>query len=120
MHLFDMISMEPLPFDLDKYFNRPPGATEIDLALLVPFQPPTAKIQKAWKLMSLAGEGKHPKRDPISILRIDEDTFRILKGNATYAVAKSSNWPRILAIEFNSKVEFLAWSRTKPDDTHSL
>lgn len=115
-----MISMEPLPFDLDKYFNRPPGATEIDLALLVPSQPPAAKIQEAWELMRLAGEEKYPKRGPISILRIDEHTFRILDGNATYAVAKSSNWPRILAIEFNSEVEFLAWSRTKLDGTHSL
>jgi hypothetical protein len=117
---FVMISTEPLPFDLDKYFNRPPGATEIDLAMLVPIRARMAGIQKARELMRLAGEGRHPKRDPISILRVDEDIFRILDGNSTYAVAKSSNWPRILAIEFNSEVEFLAWSRAKPDDTHSL
>jgi hypothetical protein len=102
---FAMISIEPLPFDLDKYFNRPPGATEIDLALLVPNPKRMGKIQKARELMCLAGEGKHPKRDPISILRIDKDSFEILDGNSTYAVAESSNWPRILAIEFNSEVD---------------
>ena len=43
--------MEPLPFDLDKYFNRPPGTTEIDLALLVPNRARMAGIQKAWELI---------------------------------------------------------------------
>ena len=93
----------PLPFDLDRYFNRQPEAVEIDVACLKPMRARPQGIHNARRCMRLAYEGSMPKREPISVVRSGENTFVILDGNSTYAVAVSSNWPRIMAIVFESE-----------------
>ena len=99
--------MDSLSFNLDLYFTRPPGAFAIELALVRPaWVPEQDGIRRAWEYMSRAAKDECPKPEPISVIRTNEGTLSILDGNATYAVARGSNWPRILAVEFKSREDF--------------
>src|SRR5919197_5124789 len=104
--------MDRLAFNLDLYFSLLPGALEIDLSLLRPRRCRKDDTKRAWEFMSRAARGEHAKRDPISVVRADKRKFVILDGNCTFAVARASHWPRILALEFASEEEFLEWKRS--------
>jgi len=105
--------MDRLVFNLDLYFSRVPGALEIDLSLLSARRCMKDSTKRAWELMSRAARGEHPKREPISVVRADDGKFVIVDGNSTFAVARASHWPRILAVEFASEEEFLDWKRSR-------
>ncbi len=91
--------MRGLVFDLDLYFNRLPGAVEVDLSLLEPSRYNDYSIQRAWNYMSLAAKGEIRKRDPIKVIKNDRGKFEILDGNSTFAVAAACDWPKILILE---------------------
>ena len=91
--------MQSLVFDLDLYFKRLPGAIEIDLSLLCPKRSDEDSMKRAWNFMAKAALGEVAKRQPISVVKLDQGKFDILDGNSTFAVALASGWPRILALE---------------------
>jgi hypothetical protein len=50
-------------------------------------------ISNAVKLMSLAYNGKQPRRAPLNIRRFDNEHYLVLDGNSTGIVAVVAGWP---------------------------
>lgn len=96
-----LAGLEPLPFDLDRYFQRTERSFEAPLASLQPTRARQDGIKHAYQLMRGAYHGGHVKRLPLEVRVVpntDPPKYDIIDGNSTYAVARHSGWPQILCM----------------------
>jgi hypothetical protein len=99
------VTIQRLIEDPKLYFIRVGRARLIPLTKLRPTKPADSQPQSvdhAEALMREAAAGKRDRRPPIRV-RADGDTYVILDGNATFAVAQRHGWGAILATEEAAK-----------------
>ena len=89
-------AMYMLPYDLDRYFTRPPGTVEVPLTEIVPGTPHAVVL--ANRFMSEAYDGAREKRDPITLIPRERGGYKCKDGNSTLANAIANCWPTILAV----------------------
>lgn len=90
--------MERLPENPRRYFKSTRGAVMIPLSKLKPSRRREKGVAKARRAMRLAYDGKIGRREPLSVKKNPDETYSILDGNSTYAVAKGNGWKRLPAI----------------------
>jgi hypothetical protein len=85
----------------DLYFTRVDGARLIPLHRIRPTKPADSQpqsVDRAEALMREAAAGQRDRRPPIRV-RAEGETYVIVDGNATFAVAQRHSWGAILAID---------------------
>ena len=91
---YSKIDLEPLPYDLDRYFIKDADTKEIDLNLLEPTRAREKGVKNANKYMRMAYDGEIDRRKPISVYERNGEMF-VFDGNSTIANAKNSGWKTI-------------------------
>lgn len=87
-----------LPFQLNRYFDSPPGTATVALGRLILTRARPQGIANAARLMRSAFSGQHPLRPPIIIRSYGTSDFLVEDGNSTVINAVASNWPEILCL----------------------
>lgn len=87
-----------LPFQLNRYFESPPGTATIPLGRLILTRARPEGIANGGRLMRAAFHGQHPRRAPIAIRPYRGGDFLVEDGNSTVINAVASNWPEILCL----------------------
>lgn len=88
----------PLPEDPDNYFTQVSEAISIPLQQLIPIRTRPEGVRRAAELMRQAAAGIVARRAPIRVLR-QGDTWQILDGNSTFAIALLSGWQSLPCLE---------------------
>ena len=91
---YSKIDLEPLPYDLDRYFIKDADTKEIDLKLLEPTRAREKGVKNANKYMRMAYDGEIDRRKPISVYERNGKMY-VFDGNSTIANAKNSGWKTI-------------------------
>lgn len=87
-----------LPYDIERYFCEGPGAVLLPLNSLIVTRARPAGIANASQLMRAAYEGRHPRRNPITVRLHAGSDFLVEDGNSTVLNAIASAWPNILCV----------------------
>ncbi len=82
----------PLPEDHERYFEMD-GATVVPIAVVDAGEDahPSA-VFEARKRMRHAASGKRSRRGPLSVNEVSTDSYSIVDGKATFAVARQESW----------------------------
>ena len=87
-----------LPEKNEVFFNRVQGTISVPIKNLRPIRSRVGGIIRANRNMWLTYNGYGKKRDPISLRKIDENTYEVADGNSTYRNAKDSGWKNIWGV----------------------
>jgi hypothetical protein len=86
--------------DPGQYFERPAGSKEVRIDLLIRDHIPSPeKITEAVLRMEKARKGEYPKREPISVKKLDNGKLLVVDGNTTTTVMKDWGCKHIIAVE---------------------
>jgi hypothetical protein len=87
-----------LPYDLELYFELPPGTRIVAVAALHPTKTsesqPTS-VATALARMADAAAGQIRRRAPLRVRLRSDGCFDVIDGNATYAAARELGWPEL-------------------------
>mgnify|MGYP003393719040 CR=1 FL=1 len=88
-------SLEALPEDPWRYFNKIHGSLLVPIRDLTPIRARPSGIINAREYMLGAYNGRNKKRDPLSVEPNGDGTYTVKDGNSTYANAVASGWKSI-------------------------
>lgn len=86
---------QPLSQNHEDYFNTEKTQATVPIDKLVSSKSEAENAQSsinAEKIMSQAGRGEVPKRDPIKVTPMADGTYKVVDGNATFTAAQRMGW----------------------------
>lgn len=72
--------------DASAYFDIPQGARMVSIKDITPIRKREHGVEQGRKYMALAMEGKMGKREPLSVERQTDGSYKLLDGNSTYHI----------------------------------
>ncbi len=99
-HILD--KARTLPDDPTRYFLINEAATMLPLSALLQTRARPLGIENAIDLMRHAYQGKHARREPISVEKRKKDLYLVRDGNSTVTIAKAAGWSMIPCILIES------------------
>jgi hypothetical protein len=86
------------PEVLAKKYGLPIDVQEVPLSKITPVRARPEGIANAKPHMAKAGLGEGGKRDPITLVKQPDGSFKVFDGNSTFAIAKEQGWGKIPAM----------------------